>query len=114
VYRQFVGVTFEQGFMSSLVRERMISVYENINTQYFNSDEIIKINKKYARMLLEYAYQCAVSVRDQSIFKEYVNKSWDTEKLGIVSVFFKLGSLKPNLFFYLCNLRAKVRSKGIN
>lgn len=114
VYRQFVGITYSHGFVSSLVRERMISVYENIDTQYFNSDEIIEINKKYARMLLEYAYQCAVSVRDQSIFKEYVNKSWNTEKLGIVSVFFKLGTLKPNLFFYLCHLRAKVRSKGIN
>ncbi len=114
VYRQFVGITYEQGFVSTLVRERMISVYENINIQYFNNDEIIKINKKYARMLLEYAYQCALSVRDPSIFTEYVNKSWNTKKIGIVSIFFKLGALYPNLFFYLCNLRAELRSKGIN
>ena len=97
--RQFVGITYSHGFVSRLVRERMISVYENINTQYFNSDDIIKINEEYARMLLDYAYQFAVSVQDQTLFKESVNKSWNMEKLGIALVIFKLVKLKPNLFF---------------
>ncbi len=111
VYRQFIGITYENSFVSSFVRERIIHVYENIDKSYFTDDELNLIQEKYARTLLEYAYQCAVSIKDKELFSEYVLKSWETRKVGVISYAFRASLVNPELSFILLNLRRKLREK---
>lgn len=111
VYRQFVGITYENNFISSFVRDRIVSIYENVDESRFTNDEINRIRKKYARILLEYAYQCAISIKDKEIFRKYVIISWKTKKIGIVSYAFRMSLLSPELFFILFDLRKKTRAK---
>ena len=111
VYRQFVGITYENSFVSSFVRDRIIHVYENVDESYFTEEELNLIQEKYARTLLEYAYQCAVSIKDKELFNEYVIKSWETKKIGPISYAFRASLLRPELSFALFNLRRKIRDK---
>ncbi|WP_350560613.1 glycosyltransferase [Psychrobacter sp. CAL346-MNA-CIBAN-0220] len=111
VYRQFVGITYEKNFVSSFVRDRIIFVYENIDESYFSIEEIIKIKERYAKILLEYAYQCSISIKDKELFSKYVISSWKTKKIGIVSYAFRISLLSPDLFFILFDLRKKTRTK---
>ena len=111
VYRQFVGVTYENSFVSSFVRDRIVHIYENIDESYFTDDELNQIQEKYARTLLEYAYQCAVSIKDKELFREYVFKSWETKKIGVISYVFRASLVNPELSFVLLNLRRKLREK---
>ena len=110
-YRQFVGVTYESDFVSRLVRERIIYIYDNAHKNEFTISQLDDINNKYAIILLEYAYQCAVSVKDKELFKEYVNKSLNVKKLGLVSQVFRISLLSPTMFFQLSKLRSHFKLK---
>lgn len=110
-YRQFVGVTFENKFISLIVRERIEFIYENLDKKYFSNDEIDKIETKYAKTLLEYAYQCSISIQDKNIFTYYVNKSIKIKKINKTQYLFKFACFFPILFFKIFAIRSKMRSK---
>ena len=107
-YRQFVGVTFENKFISPIVRERIEFIYENLDKKYFSNDEIDKIETKYAKTLLEYAYQCSISIQDKNIFTYYVNKSIKIKKINKTQYLFKFACFFPILFFKIFAIRAKM------
>ncbi|WP_201615694.1 glycosyltransferase family 2 protein [Psychrobacter urativorans] len=111
VYRQFVGVTYENNFVSSLVRERILFIYENFDKNYFSDSDIEKIKEEYATILLRFSYLCAITIKDKELFEKYVVKSWKVKKVGIKSYVFKLSILSPELFFILLALRKKLRAK---
>lgn len=108
-YRQFVGITYQNNFVSPLVRERMISVYDNFNESCFSDSQVKSVKEKYALKLLEYAYQCSISIKDKELFENYVNKSLKIKKLGFTSYVFKTALLHPESFFMLFNIRKILR-----
>ncbi|WP_201527696.1 glycosyltransferase family 2 protein [Psychrobacter frigidicola] len=109
-YRQFVGITYENNFVSSLVRERILFIYENFDENCFSDSEIEKIKEQYATILLSYSYLCAITIKDKELFERYVVKSWGIKKVGIKSYVFKLSILYPELFFILLDLRKRLRA----
>uniref|UniRef100_UPI0012509CAD glycosyltransferase family 2 protein n=1 Tax=Acinetobacter bereziniae TaxID=106648 RepID=UPI0012509CAD len=54
VYRQFVGVTYEEKLINPLIPERIQDVYYNFPSEKFNVKDISKVKKKYAYILLQY------------------------------------------------------------
>ena len=111
IYRQFVGITYKRGFVSELVRERIQFIYDNVDTDIFSSDQLEEIKSRYARVLLEYAYQCSLSIKDEELFKIYVLKSLKVKRLGIISYLFRISLLSPKLFFRIFEFR-KVWRRG--
>ena len=111
-YRQFVGVTYEKNFVSELVRERIQFIYDNVDTNLFSSSQLEEIKNKYARVLLEYAYQCSISIKDKSLFKKYVLKSLKVKNLGITSYVFKISLMSPKLFFRVSEFRKLLRNRS--
>ena len=105
VYREFVGITYKNKFVNPLVRERIEYIYNNANKNGFTISQLDKINIKYATILLEYAYQCSISIKDKKIFREYVCKSLRVKNLGLVSYVFRIALLSPRVFSHLLNLR---------
>lgn len=112
-YRQFVGITYEQDFISPWIRERIQYLYDNVDESLFTEKQLDAIKRKYARMLLEYAYQCSVSINDEKLFKEYVYKSLDVKKIGIVSQVFKISLLSPRLFSKVSKLRSYLKTRSV-
>ena len=111
-YRQFVGVTYEKGFVSELVRERIQFIYDNVDINLFSSSQLEEIKSKYARVLLEYAYQCSISIKDEILFKKYVLKSLKVKYLGLTSYIFKVSIISPKLFFKISEFRRLLRKRG--
>lgn len=111
VYRQFVGVTYQDSFVSPMVRQRIQTIFDTVDESLFSAAQLDEIRAKYARILFEYAYQCAVTVKDKKLFKEYVRKSLMVKDLGITSRIFKLSLLSPSLFFKLSEVRKNIRLK---
>lgn len=115
IYREFVGITYQGNFVSSFVREGVQSAFDNIDETRFTEKELDKIKIKYATILLEYAYQCAVSIKDKELFRGYVIKSRKTRKIGTLSYIFGVSILYPDLFFKLAEFRKILRSRiGVN
>lgn len=56
IYRQFVGVTYDNKLINPLIPRRIISTYENIEKSYFSLSEIIKVEFKYKYILLKYSF----------------------------------------------------------
>lgn len=56
IYRQFVGVTYDNKLINPLIPSRIISTYENIEKSYFSLSEIIKVEFKYKYILLKYSF----------------------------------------------------------
>lgn len=56
VYRQFVGITYDNKLINPLIPRRIISTYENIEKSYFSLSEIIKVEFKYKYILLKYSF----------------------------------------------------------
>lgn len=110
VYRQLVGITYQGSFVSKFVRDRIIFIYENVDVERFSDIELEKIKEKFSRILLEYAYQCATSIKDKDIYTKYVLKSWNIKKVGLISHAFRFSLLYPELFFVLFNLRRVLRT----
>ena len=110
-YRQFVGITYQNEFVSPLIRERIQYLYDNIDKNKFTKKQLDEIKSKYARILLEYAYQCSVSINDERLFKEYVYKSLDVKKIGIVSQIFKISLLSPRLFSKMSKLTSYLKNR---
>lgn len=111
IYREFVGIAYEGNFVSSFVRTGVQSVFDNIEETRFTDEQLDKIKIKYAKMLLEYAYQCGVSIKDESLFKEYVLKSLKVKNIGITSQAFKISLLYPKLFFKAFELRKILKTR---
>lgn len=108
-YRQFVGITYQNNFISPIVTERIIYIYDNFDESFFSNHEINLIKEKYALLLLEYAYQCAISIKDKELFKKYITKSLEVKKIGIISYVFKTAMLYPKPFFILSSVRKKLK-----
>lgn len=111
-YRQFVGVTYHKNFISKIVSDRIQFIYENFDKDLFSNEEIERINEKYARILLEYAYQCAVSIKDKEVFRYYINKSVKVKNLGLITQIFKLSTVYPELFFAAAHARKKIKYRS--
>lgn len=109
IYRKFVGITYQNNFVSPMVRERIMYIYDSLNEICFSNTEVNLIKEKYALILLEYAYQCAISIKDKELFERYVTKSWEVKKIGITSYVFKAALLHPESFFILFNIRKVLR-----
>ena len=56
IYRQFVGVTYDNKLINPLIPRRIIFTYENIEKSYFSLSEIIKVEFKYKYILLKYSF----------------------------------------------------------
>lgn len=110
-YRQFVGITYERNFISELVRNRIIDIYTKSSENDFSDKEIDLIQRKYAKILLEYAYQCAISIKDKELFKLYVNKSLSVKKISLTQYLFKIATYFPETFFWLFSIRSQYRTK---
>lgn len=112
-YRQFVGITYKEEFISPWIRERIQYLYDNVDESLFTEKQLDAIKRKYARILLEYAYQCSVSVKDKRLFEKYVSKSLSIKKLGMISHIFKISLLSPTLFFKMSDIRKYWRNKQV-
>lgn len=104
-YRENVGITFENKFISEFIRDIVKNLYRDDHLKEFTDEQKIIIKKRYAFILQEYAINCALSIKDPQIFKHYVNESF---KYGFVSwkqIVLKIFTMFPILFFKILQIR---------
>lgn len=109
VYRQFVGVTYEGKLINPLIPERIQEVYSYFPSKYFTSSEIDEINKKYASILLQYAYQYAVFSNDYRQYQYFVNKSKKIYFFKDIRLLFYLSEICPKLILFLLRFYKMVK-----
>lgn len=108
-YRINTGVSFEAKVNPALPRG-VKRIYDNALIIFKDDPEkLLIINKRYAYVLLQYAYNYAVFDQDPELFKEYVNLSLNKKNIGIPQVLFKIATYMPNTFFVLVRLRSKLK-----
>lgn len=56
VYRQFVGVTYDNKLINPLIPRRMMFIYDNIDKGYFSLFGLVKIKIKYKYILFKYFF----------------------------------------------------------
>ncbi|WP_336953807.1 glycosyltransferase family 2 protein [Acinetobacter sp. AS167] len=93
VYRQFVGVTYEGKLINPIIPVRIQDVYHKFPSQKFSVDEINKVKKKYAYILLQYANHYTLR-GDFIIAKKFVKQSLVASK-SIYSLLFILIFINP-------------------
>ncbi len=106
-YRENVGITFENKFISQFIRDIVEDLYRDEKLLQFNDFEKKIIKRKYSAILQEYAINCAVSIKDPKIYTHYVNESL---KYGFVSwkqFVLKVFTICPKIFFKILEFRAK-------
>lgn len=104
-YRENVGITFENKFISEFIRDIVKNLYRDDRLTEFTDEQKIIIKKRYAFILQEYAINCALSIKDPQIFKYYVDESF---KYGFVSwkqIVLKIFTMFPILFFKILQIR---------
>lgn len=72
-------------------------------------DKLDIIKRLYARSMLGCAYEYAINDGDIEKFREYVWKSINEKRIGLIQVFFELGLFFPKIFFKLLITRHKIR-----
>lgn len=103
-YRENVGITFKDQFMNPQIIKRVERLYETVDTTKFTVTQNKDIRKKYAHLLLSYAYLCSKTIQDEELYSKFVKKSLSIYKLTIYQVVFMLGLLKPKVFFKLVSI----------
>ena len=104
-YRENVGVTFINNFINPLVINRVENLYETVKKENFTEEQYLNIQKKYARILLGFAYQCAQTIQDEEIFIYFVKKSILIHCYSLYQIIFMIASISPKLFFKLCSFK---------
>lgn len=111
-YRENIGITFENKFISKFIREIVEKLYKDENLIEFSESEKKIIKKKYSLILQDYAINCAVSIKDPKVYTHYVNQSL---KYGFTSkkqLLLKFFTICPQVFFKILEFRPKSRFKG--
>ena len=103
-YRENVGVTFKDKFINPKIIRRVESLYETVDTTKFTVKQNKDIQKKYAHLLLSYAYLCSKTIQDEIVYARFVRKSLSVYRLTIYQVIFILGLLNPKIFFKLVSI----------
>lgn len=103
VYRQFVGVTYEGKLINPLIPERIQDVYHKFPYKKFTVDDISKVNKKYAHILLQYASHYLLAKEDKLAYI-YLNKSLKYRSC-INALFIKILSFSKGFFRVLLSFR---------
>ncbi len=111
-YRENVGITFENKFISKFIRDIVENLYRDERLTEFTDEQKIIIKNRYALILQDYALNCASSIKDPQTFKYYVNESL---KYGFVSwkqIILKIFTIYPTLFFRLLHIRNSQKFKN--
>lgn len=111
-YRENVGITFENKFISKFIRDIVENLYRDEQLTEFTDEQKIIIKNRYALILQDYALNCASSIKDPQTFKYYVNESL---KYGFVSwkqIILKIFTIYPSLFFRLLHIRNSQKFKN--
>lgn len=56
VYRQFVGVTYDNKLINPIIPRRIMFIYDNIDKRYFSILDLIKVKIKYKYILFKYFF----------------------------------------------------------
>lgn len=96
VYRQFVGVTYEGKLINPLIPERIQDVYHKFPYKKFTVDDIGKVNKKYAYILLQYANHYILH-ESYGVARDFILKSLKV-KTNKLNLLFLIVFLTPRLF----------------
>lgn len=107
-YRENVGITFENKFISQFIRDIVEKLYQDESLVEFTKNEKKLIKRKYALILQDYAINCAMSIKDSKVYTYYVDESL---KYGFVSwkqLVLKIFTVYPRAFFKLLEIRNKL------
>lgn len=103
-YRENVGVTFTNKFISPLIIERVRFLYENVHQSNFSQKQYNKIKKKYSTILLSYAFLCAKTIKDEQQYIGFVKESIRVYGYTLYQLIFILSLASPKILFKLCTL----------
>ncbi|KAF1022968.1 MAG: hypothetical protein GAK29_03056 [Acinetobacter bereziniae] len=95
VYRQFIGVTYEGKLINPLILERIQDVYYKFPSRKFTVDDISKVKRKYAYILLQYENHYLIH-NDVKKAKEFFFKSIKYH-IGILSILFSTVIFFPKI-----------------
>ncbi|MFW2083299.1 glycosyltransferase family 2 protein [Acinetobacter guillouiae] len=95
VYRQFVGVTYEGKLINPLIPERIQEIYRKFPSQKFTVDDVNKVKKKYAYILLQYENHYVIH-NDFKKAKEFFLKSIKYH-IGFLSILFSMILFFPKI-----------------
>lgn len=107
VYRQFVGVTYEGKLINPLIPVRIQDIYHKFPCQKFSVDEINKVKKKYAYILLQYANHYIIH-RNYRCGRYFILKS-KKYNIDFLTLFFYLVFVAPNLLRFILSHRGYKR-----
>lgn len=85
--------------------DKGLNIYQN------DKDKLDEIKRLYALAMLQCAYNYAVYDKDQQLFKEYVEKSFQQKFIGLKQIVFKMAVIFPSIFFTFFTLRSEMKSK---
>ncbi|MBJ8451576.1 glycosyltransferase family 2 protein [Acinetobacter bereziniae] len=105
VYRQFVGVTYEEKLINPLIPERIQDVYYNFPSEKFNVKDISKVKKKYAYILLQYTNHYILH-GDLRKSKFFLKKSF-YYNFSFLSFLFCLVFIWPSFFRKILMIRSQ-------
>ena len=108
-YRENVGVTFENKFISQFIRDIVEKLYQDEKLIEFTENQKQVIKKKYALILQDYALNCAVSIKDDKIYTHYVNESLKSGFVSWTQILLKIFTIYPKIFFKILAIRNKLR-----
>lgn len=104
-YRENVGVTFQNNFINPVIINRVEHLYETVDKNKFTRTQYLNIRKKYSNILLSYAFLCAKTIQDESLFIHFVKKSKMVYRYTLYQIIFILASISPKTFFKLFSFK---------
>lgn len=107
-YRVLTGMSSDAGKISSVLLNAPDRIFPRLLKDCANNNDYRIIKKRYSIALLRLSLQVALMEGDKSKFKKLVYKSIKINKISLEQLLFLIGTLSPNLFFFLLKIRSKI------
>jgi len=107
-YRVLTGMSSDAGKISGVLLNAPDRIFPRLLRECTNNTDYKIIKKRYSIALLRLSLQVALMEEDKDKFKKLVYKSIKINKISLEQLLFLIGTLSPNLFFFLLKIRSKI------
>ncbi|WP_372403803.1 glycosyltransferase family 2 protein [Acinetobacter piscicola] len=111
VYRQFVGVTYQNNIINEIIPKRVMSVFNNVNMNFFSKKEREILRNRYSYILLKYAIHYLIH-NDLEKSKFFLRESFGQSKNIFNSIFFLI-YISPQFFRLIFLGIKKIKDGGL-